>query len=121
MRLLLFIFALSTCGLGAIADELNQVLIFEPMALPWEYQQAHIKTDLPSLPKPKSVDAGIFEKTIKTAIQTFENSMRKTCTREMETSISVTADGKWAVVGVSITGSMRLVILNPEMLKHCSK
>lgn len=70
---------------------------------------------------PKSLEPGIFEKTLKEAIQTLENSMRKTCTREMETNISITGEGKWGVVGVAITGAMKLNILNPEMLKNCSK
>lgn len=68
---------------------------------------------------PKKIDPNVFEKTIKSAIKTFENSMRDTCTREMKTSISVTAEGNWAVVGVSITGSMDLNILNPAMSKNC--
>jgi len=69
----------------------------------------------------KAVEVGVFEKAVQGAIRSLENSIKGTCVREMETSISVTAEGNWSVVGVSITGAMKLIILNPEMLKTCSK
>ena len=83
MKSLLLIFVLSICFCVG-ADEANQVLIFEPVMLPSEYQQPMSKADIRSLPKPRAVDTGVFERTVKTAIQTLEDSMRKTCAREME-------------------------------------
>lgn len=118
MNVRLFLLTTIVCILGKANDK-GTVLLYEPTAF--------VGTGYPN-PKtagksnePKALEVGIFEKTLKEAIATLENSMRKTCAKEMETSISIAAEGKWAVVGVSITGAIKLLILNPEMSQKCGK
>jgi hypothetical protein len=103
----------------ANAQEKGKLLLYDPIEIP--AATTSINSGKNTAPKPKPADINIFERTVKSAIQTLENSMRKTCAREMETSISVTAEGNWAIVGVSITGAMKLSILNPEMSKNCAE
>lgn len=103
----------------AHANDEGTVLLYEPMTFPGYYTNGNLTSGQP--PKPKTIDKSIFENTMKEAILILENSMRHTCAKEMETSISITAEGKWAVVGVSITGAIKLIIANPEMSKKCGK
>lgn len=117
--LLVIIGSIFLCFQFARAQE-SKVLIYGPdsvsTVLDMQGRPVSLKTA-----EPKAVDTNVFERTVKDAIKILENSMRKTCTKEMETSISVTAEGKWAVVGVSISGAMKLLILNPEMSPKCGK
>lgn len=86
-----------------------------------ENKSANTSLKLAEKGKTKEVEVGMLENTIKNAINTLANSMRGTCAKEMETSISVTAGGNGAIIGVSLTGAMRMTILNPEMPKNCGK
>lgn len=104
----------------AKANDKGTVLLYDPKLVPGYHEGSGRSVTMPGA-EPKAVSTDIFEKTIKEAIQVLENSMRGTCAKEMETNISVTAEGKWAVVGVSITGAVKLLIANPDMLKKCSK
>lgn len=120
MKSLLFL-AICLCFSGAKAQENGKVLIYSPESISTGYDSLGRPTSIKVIEQPKAVDANLFEQTIRDAIKVFENSMRKTCVKEMETSITVTAEGKWAVVGVSISGAMKLLILNPEISKKCDK
>ena len=102
-----------------LAQNKPQMVILDTYPLKPGYDQNAIAQYLNE--NSKKIEVGVFEGIVKSAIQTLENSMRGTCAKEMETSISVTAEGKWAVVGVAVTGAMKLLILNPEMPKKCGK
>ncbi len=116
----IIIFATLFICTNSLAADPPQVLLIEPGILSSAAKAQHASEQF-SLQKAKAVEANFFEKTVKGAIQTLENSMKNTCAKEMETSISITSEGKWAVVGVSISGAIKLIILNPEIPKTCGR